>query len=98
VQGLILRRKEKHYEAQGAKIKVDYLTDHGQYHAAHWHNELEMIYLLNGNAKIVLDGQSEIPMRGVSSIQFMMSSEKARLIRFKNDFYSRVREKLVNGE
>ena len=47
---------------------------------------------------IVLDGQSEIPMRGVSSIQFMMSSEKARLIRFKNDFYSRVREKLVNGE
>lgn len=58
MQGLILRRKEKHYEAQGAKIKVDYLTDHGQYHAAHWHNELEMIYLLNGNAKIVLDGQS----------------------------------------
>ena len=52
------RRKEKHYEAQGARLKVDFITDHGQYHAAHWHNELELIYLLNGNARIVLDGQS----------------------------------------
>ena len=50
-------RKERHYEAQGSKIRVDYITDHGQYHAAHWHNELEMIYLLNGNARIILDGQ-----------------------------------------
>ena len=54
--------------------------------------------VMDKGCMIVLDGQSEIPMRGVSSIQFMMSSEKARLIRFKNDFYSRVREKLVNGE
>ena len=47
----------RHYEAQDARISVDYLTDHGQYHAAHWTNALEMIYLLNGNAELVLDGQ-----------------------------------------
>ena len=51
-------RYEKHYEAQDARIRVDFITDHGQYHAAHWLKDLEMIYLLNGNARIVLDGQN----------------------------------------
>ncbi len=50
-------RYEKHYEAQDARITVDFVTDHGQYHAAHWQKELELIYLLNGNAHIVLDGE-----------------------------------------
>lgn len=57
-------RYERHYEAQDAKITVDYLTDHGQYHAAHWQNELEMIYLLNGNAEIALDGQTRRLVQG----------------------------------
>ena len=51
-------RREKHYEAQDTKVVVDYITDRGQYHAAHWQNELEIIYLLNGNAQIILDGQA----------------------------------------
>ena len=51
-------RYEKHYEAQDARITVDFITDHGQYHAAHWQKELEMIYLLNGNAHIILDGEN----------------------------------------
>ncbi len=54
--------------------------------------------VMDKGCMIVLDGQSETSMRGGSSIQFMMSPKKARLIRFSNDFYSRVREKLVNGE
>ena len=49
-------RMERHYEAQDSMIKVDYLTDDGQYHAAHWQSALEIIYLLNGNADIILDG------------------------------------------
>lgn len=51
-------RYEKHYEAQDARITVDFVTDHGQYHASHWQKELEMIYFLNGNANIILDGNS----------------------------------------
>ena len=47
----------QHYEAQNARILVDYATDRGQYHAAHWQPELEMIYLLNGSADIILDGK-----------------------------------------
>ena len=54
---LAIIRYKKHYEAQDARITVDFVTDHGQYHAAHWQKELEMIYLLNGNAHIVLDGE-----------------------------------------
>ena len=51
-------RYEKHYEAQDSKLSVDFVTDFGQYHAAHWQEELEMIYILNGTARIVLDGET----------------------------------------
>ncbi len=45
---------------------------------------------------IVLDGQDEIYMRGTSKVEFMLSESKARFVRFNTDFYSRVRQKLVN--
>ena len=45
---------------------------------------------------IVLDGQEEYEMEGSSKVEFMLSDKKARFIRFDTDFYSRVREKLVN--
>ncbi len=48
---------EKHYEAEDQRISVVYLTDSGQYHAAHWHSDLEIIYLLNGKAEIILEGE-----------------------------------------
>ena len=50
-------RHEKHYEVQEAQIAVDYITDRGQYHTAHYVNGLEMIFLLNGNAMILYDGR-----------------------------------------
>ncbi len=43
---------------------------------------------------LVLDGQQEHGMDGNTKVEFMMSSKKARFIRFNTDFYSRVREKL----
>ena len=51
-----MSRTLKHYEAQDQRISVDYITDSGQYHAAHWHSDLVIIYLLNGSAEIILDG------------------------------------------
>ena len=47
----------QHYEAQNARIRVDYITDRGQYHASSWQTELEIIYLLNGSADMILDGR-----------------------------------------
>ncbi len=53
--------------------------------------------VLDKECVIVLDGQEEIPMEGGSKVDFMISQKKARFIRFNMDFFSRVREKLVNA-
>ena len=53
--------------------------------------------VLDKDCVIVLDGQEEIPMEGGTKVDFMLSDKKARFIRFNMDFFSRVREKLVNA-
>jgi len=53
--------------------------------------------VLDKECVIVLDGQEEIPMEGRTKVDFMLSDKKARFIRFDMDFFSRVREKLVNA-
>ena len=53
--------------------------------------------VLDKDCVIVLDGQEEIPMRGGSKVDFVLSKNKARFIRFDTDFFSRVRKKLVNA-
>lgn len=52
--------------------------------------------VLDKGCLIVLDGQEEIYMEGGSKVEFMISEQKARFIRFGTDFYSLVRDKLVN--
>ena len=49
-------RIHKQYHAQNELISVEFLTDRGSYHAAQFSQRLEMIYLLNGNAGLILDG------------------------------------------
>lgn len=39
-----------------APISVEYITSHGRYMPAHWHPELEMIFILNGNASVIVEG------------------------------------------
>ena len=53
--------------------------------------------VLDKDCVIVLDGQEEVPMEGRTKVDFMLSDKKARFIRFNMDFFSRVREKLVNA-
>jgi NAD+ kinase len=53
--------------------------------------------VLDKDCVIVLDGQEEIRMEGRTKVDFMLSDKKARFIRFNMDFFSRVREKLVNA-
>ncbi len=53
--------------------------------------------VMDKDCVIVLDGQVEIPMEGKTKVDFMLSDKKARFIRFDMDFFSRVREKLVNA-
>lgn len=46
---------------------------------------------------IVVDGQHEYPMRGGTRVEFSLSDNIAKFIKLDKDFYSRVREKLVNA-
>lgn len=54
--------------------------------------------VMNKGCMIVMDGQEEAMMGGCRKVEFRMSENRARLVRFEKDFYSRVRRKLVNGE
>jgi NAD+ kinase len=45
--------------------------------------------------KLVLDGQVEIDLTGSEEIRLGMSENKARFVRFHEDFYERIREKLM---
>lgn len=53
--------------------------------------------VLDKGCLIVLDGQEEVYMEGGSKVELMQSERKARFVRFGKDFYSLVREKLVNS-
>lgn len=46
---------------------------------------------------LVIDGQEEYGIPGGSKIEFSMSSDYGRFVRFDDDFYSRIHEKLESG-
>ncbi|MCL2607148.1 MAG: NAD(+)/NADH kinase [Methanomassiliicoccaceae archaeon] len=46
---------------------------------------------------LVVDGQEEYDIPGLSKLEFSMSSDYGRFIRFDDDFYSRIHEKLDGG-
>jgi len=53
--------------------------------------------ILDSGCLLVVDGQAEYKIRGKTRIDFIRSSDTVKFIRFNTDFYSRVREKLVNA-
>ncbi|MEE8198669.1 MAG: NAD(+)/NADH kinase [Thermoplasmata archaeon] len=50
-----------------------------------------------GTSLLVLDGQQEEELKSRSRLDFAVAKRKARFVRFADDFYSRVREKLMEG-
>ena len=38
-------------------IRISYITSPGGYHPLHWHEELELLYHLNGETDIIIDGK-----------------------------------------
>ena len=53
--------------------------------------------VLDRGCLLVIDGQAEHAIPGLSRIDFAKSSKKVRFVRLGKDFYSRVRDKLVNA-
>lgn len=84
-------RSERHYEAQDAQVSVDFITDYGQYHTAHYVKGLEIVFLLNGNASILLDGRSvnlvhgEFIVIGSGHVYELACSEQFMEIRIRVD-------------
>jgi NAD+ kinase len=44
---------------------------------------------------LVLDGQHEVALKGTEDVRFTRSESRARLVKFGDDFYRRIEEKLV---
>jgi len=44
---------------------------------------------------LVLDGQREVPLAGSEDLAFTASEKPARFIRFRDDFYQRIEQKLA---
>jgi len=53
--------------------------------------------VMDSGCLLVVDGQEEYEIRGKTRIDFIRSPETVKFIRFNTDFYSRVRNKLVNA-
>lgn len=53
--------------------------------------------IMDSGCLLVVDGQAEYKIRGKTHIDFTRSSETVKFIKFSTDFYSKVREKLVNA-
>jgi len=46
---------------------------------------------------LVLDGQHEVSLKGTEDVRFTGSKDRARLVKFGDDFYRRIEEKLVGA-
>ena len=44
---------------------------------------------------LVLDGQREVPLKGTETLEFTTSEKPARFVRFRDDFYQRIEQKLA---
>jgi len=51
-------------------ISFAWQTAPGGYHPIHWHDEIELLYLLNGNAEIIIEGKRyKLPTRHLLTIE-----------------------------
>ena len=48
---------ETFHEISPQGIQLSYVTTPGGYHPLHWHEELEILYPLNGEADIIVEGR-----------------------------------------
>lgn len=47
-------------------IRITYITAPGGYHPLHWHEELELLYHLNGESDIIIDGKISARTKSLS--------------------------------
>lgn len=45
------------FKLERTGVQIHYYTDKGKYNPVHWHSAIELIYVLNGNGAIMIDGR-----------------------------------------
>ena len=53
--------------------------------------------LMDKGCLLVIDGQREYPLEGNTSVEFSLSKNYGRFLRFEDNFYARMQEKLVGS-
>ena len=44
------------FKLEKTGVQMRYYTDQGQYNPTHWHSAIELIYILNGNGTVTING------------------------------------------
>ena len=44
------------FKLEKTGVQMRYYTDKGQYNPTHWHSAIELIYILNGNGTVTING------------------------------------------
>ncbi len=58
------------YESSQLGIRLSFLTTPGGYNPLHWHNELEILYHLNGEADITVEGKKySLPKKNLLTVE-----------------------------
>lgn len=48
---------KSHFDMSSVGIRMEYSTTPGGYHPLHWHEEIEILYSLNGDIRLTIDGK-----------------------------------------
>lgn len=59
-----------HHDISQLGITLTFTTTPGGYHPLHWHEELEILYMLNGEADVIIEGQKyKLPKKNLAVIE-----------------------------
>ena len=45
------------FKLERTGVQIQYYTNHGKYNPVHWHSAIELIYILNGQGTIMIEGR-----------------------------------------
>lgn len=52
------------FKLERTGVQIHYYTGKGKYNPVHWHSAIELIYVLNGNGSIMIDGKDYLVIAG----------------------------------
>ena len=85
------------FKLERTGVQIHYYTGKGKYNPVHWHSAIELIYVLNGNGSIMIDGKDYLVVAGdfvVLDSNQMHEVKAANASMMDNSFFKKQYEKL----